>query len=315
MPKKLTYNEVKMFAEENSECKLLSVKYTNNTTHMNFLCRCGNEFETNFAKFKDRSKRQCNACGREQRAKDYRFSFDYIKAFIEVESKSGCKLLSQKYINVTSNLKLICKCGKEFKATFTKFSSRNRRQCRSCGINIGASARTKTHEQFAEEVFKLVGDEYTVLGVYSSDSAKILMRHNACEYEYEATPSNILKDRRCPFCKSSKGEIKIAQWLKENNLNYKSEYSFSNLMSDFKNPLRFDFAVFDDCKNIKTLIEYDGGQHFHWVKGWQLERDFIKAQYHDELKNNYCKNHNIKLLRIPCTEFNNISMILENVLP
>src|SRR5690554_7766054 len=50
---------------------------------------------------------------------------------------------------------------------------------------------------------------------------------------------------------------------------FEIEYDkFPDLVSDFGNPLRFDFAVFEDNKKtkIKMLIEYDGQQHFRWTK-------------------------------------------------
>ena len=84
---------------------------------------------------------------------------------------------------------------------------------------------------------------------------------------------------------------------------------FFNLVSDLGNPLRFDFAIFDNNKLI-LLIEYDGEQHFKWLKGWQTKEEFEKLQYHDQLKNTYCKNNNIPLLRIPYYDFDNIDDIL-----
>ena len=36
-----------------------------------------------------------------------------------------------------------------------------------------------------------------------------------------------------------------------------------------------------------------------------------KLQEHDQIKDNYCKNNNIKLLRIKYTEFNNNENILQ----
>ena len=44
--------------------------------------------------------------------------------------------------------------------------------------------------------------------------------------------------------------------------------------------------------------------------------DLLKGgeEKRDGIKNNYCKNNNIPLLRIPYWEFNNIEKILENTL-
>ena len=54
-------------------------------------------------------------------------------------------------------------------------------------------------------------------------------------------------------------------------------------------------------------IEFDGQQHYQNKYGL----DSLKVtQYHDKIKNDYCKDNNIKLLRIKYTEFNNIENIL-----
>jgi len=38
--------------------------------------------------------------------------------------------------------------------------------------------RKKTHEEFVEQVYGLVGNEYTVLGEYNGNKIKVLIKHN-----------------------------------------------------------------------------------------------------------------------------------------
>lgn len=75
--------------------------------------------------------------------------------------------------------------------------------------------------------------------------------------------------------------------------------------------LPFDFYLYD--KNI--IIEYDGLHHFEPVKGWGGEEKFKITQENDEIKNTYCKNNNITLIRIPytCTK-EEIIQIINNAL-
>jgi len=49
--------------------------------------------------------------------------------------------------------------------------------------------KRKTHEEFIQEVYDLVGNEYTVLGKYINATTKILIRHNTCGHEYVVTPA------------------------------------------------------------------------------------------------------------------------------
>lgn len=76
---------------------------------------------------------------------------------------------------------------------------------------------------------------------------------------------------------------------------------------------------FEDCKDIKCLpfdfyltdydscIEFDGQQHFDPIFG---EEAFKRTQKHDNYKNEYCKNNNIDLLRIPYWDGNNMENII-----
>lgn len=64
--------------------------------------------------------------------------------------------------------------------------------------------RRKTHEEFVQDIFEKVGNEYTVIGTYVNSRTKIMMRHNCdkCDnYEYPVTPSSFLtRENRCPKC-------------------------------------------------------------------------------------------------------------------
>lgn len=74
---------------------------------------------------------------------------------------------------------------------------------------------------------------------------------------------------------------------------------------------RFDFYIPD--KNY--IIEFDGPQHFKAV-GWgsksQIKATFERTVKNDKIKNNYCAQHNIPLIRIPYTHANDI--VLDDLL-
>ena len=123
--------------------------------------------------------------------------------------------------------------------------------------------------------------------------------------EFYQTAQSHMNGTGCPKCQRSKGEEQIESWLKENNIQYETQKRFK----DCKNilPLPFDFYLIEH--NI--CIEYDGHQHYekvpHWDKNWKFQR----TQMNDNIKNIYCQNNNIKLLRIPYWEFKNIEQILK----
>jgi hypothetical protein len=99
--------------------------------------------------------------------------------------------------------------------------------------------------------------------------------------------------------RASKGEIKIEDILKDAGLVFEEEYSFPDLVSSTGRPLRFDFAVFDDEGNIQFLIEYQGIQHYEARSKFGSYSGLRRQQYHDMMKKEYCKKHNIILLEIP----------------
>jgi hypothetical protein len=60
--------------------------------------------------------------------------------------------------------------------------------------------KKKTHEQFIQEVYELVGNEYNILGEYNGNKTKILMKHNVCNNEFYITPDSFLHGRGCHIC-------------------------------------------------------------------------------------------------------------------
>ena len=106
------------------------------------------------------------------------------------------------------------------------------------------------------------------------------------------------------------------------NLSYKSfkatitNQSFPEKFNNCRDkyPLPFDFYLIES--NI--AIEYDGIFHFEinkLIKDKQIAfKEFIETKKRDEIKNNYCENNNIYLLRINYLEFENIEKILERSL-
>jgi hypothetical protein len=99
--------------------------------------------------------------------------------------------------------------------------------------------------------------------------------------------------------RSSRGEIKIAEVLENNNLNFKEEYSFADLVTASGRPLRFDFAVLDDNGDLDFLIEFQGIQHYQSKSKFGGAKGYSKQRYNDNRKMVYCYRNNITLITIP----------------
>ena len=94
----------------------------------------------------------------------------------------------------------------------------------------------------------------------------------------------------------SKGNTKITHLLQEANIKFETEKKFSTCID--KKELPFDFYIEDSY-----LIEYDGIQHFQ-----ETIFDYEYTHKHDLMKNEWCRKHNIPLIRIPYTHYENLCL-------
>ena len=155
----------------------------------------------------------------------------------------------------------------------------------------------KTDDQFKEEVYNLVGDEYTFLDPYVNSETKIRVKHNKCGNVYSVRPSDFISHRtRCPYCNSPKGELIITKILDRLSIFYESQKTFDDLKDIAY--LSYDFYIPDQ----NTLIEYQGIQHYQPIEYFGGESQFKIQQKHDKLKADYAKAHNYNLITVPYTK-------------
>lgn len=96
-------------------------------------------------------------------------------------------------------------------------------------------------------------------------------------------------------CIKSKGETKVGTLLINNNISFQSQY---NILINNKY-YYFDFGVLSLNNTVKYFIEFDGKQHFKPNLFFGGENELQKTQERDQLKNQWCKDNNIPLIRIP----------------
>lgn len=105
----------------------------------------------------------------------------------------------------------------------------------------------------------------------------------------------------CGCITTSIGEDNIQKILLKNNIEFIREYKFSDL-----GLFRYDFYL----PNNNRLIEFDGRQHYSSSSLWDDKESFEIRQQRDKIKNEYAKNHNIDLVRIPYIERDTITLDL-----
>jgi len=203
---------------------------------------------------------------------------------------------------MTSRIKIKCPIhGLFFKIAYAHLTSKQ--GCQKCSYE----SQLKPLSSFITESNKIHNNKYKYnnfiyLGAFKKSYITCYIHG-----DFLQDPHSHLKGHGCPKCNSSKGELVVEQYLKEHNIKFKRQYKFKDCKD--KKPLPFDFYL----PNFNICIEYDGEQHFgKWFTKIKIDFNIIKL--HDNIKNEYCKNNNIKLIRIPYTKINKINTILSNIM-
>lgn len=184
---------------------------------------------------------------------------------------------------------------------------------RGSGCQECAKLKNKlSQEEVINRINDLGNNEYRLLSIYQNISKKLQIQHT-CGHIFEMSLKVFQQGGRCPQCygKHSHGEYEIMKMLESNNIKFKTEVTFPNLKSNGGGALRFDFGIYDDQENLIKLIEFDGKQHSQRWAYRQSENEFVDLQIRDWLKNKYCIENNIPLLRIRYNQPFNIDYLLE----
>lgn len=199
-----------------------------------------------------------------------------------------------------------CHCG-----CFFPISSKNilNGNTKSCGCLSTEHAKKIAEDRRKETIKKYLGKKFfhwTVIDVDETMEGKGVYFICECDCKNHTRRSMraySFEDGRSCSCGcaniKSYGELCISKILEENNINYKKEQIFDDCINPKTNkPLRFDFYI-----NNQYLIEYDGRQHFQVEENGyvQTEEELKDLQFRDNIKNQYCQEHHIPLIRIPYT--------------
>ena len=103
----------------------------------------------------------------------------------------------------------------------------------------------------------------------------------------------------------SRGEKMLKRILDEYGINYDTQHTFDDCVYEAK--LKFDAFDLDN----RIAYEYQGQQHYYPVNfggcsDEDAQKDFEVDQIRDNIKREYCKEHNIPLIEIPYWERGNM---------
>lgn len=188
-----------------------------------------------------------------------------------------------------------------------EFWQRPNNHLKGQGCPYCAGVAMLTKEQFIEKAKEIHGGDrydYSKVDYVNSDTKVCIIcpEHG----EFWQTPHSHLQGKGCGECNISKGENKIMKFLKKN----KVKFIYDKACLKFLNNLRPDFYL----PEYNTIIEYDGEQHFRPVDVFGGEEEYKKVLERDNEKERLCIENDIRLVRLPYTEFDNIENILKEEL-
>jgi len=296
----LTVNEIQDLSDNIHDFEYLVIK-TIRKKSKNFIILkhliCDHKFDVDTYKHLNQKSR-CPKCFKKEK-----LSVDIIRNRIFDLYRNEYELLSKSYISIDKKLTIKHnKCGNIWDITGNNFLNKKNR-CPKC---FKPDKYTISSIQEKSDLFH--NNEYEILSKeYINSNHKILISHKKCGFQWKVFILNHLnKKTGCPKCYSSKGEMEILNFLELNNIKYIREYKFEGCLSIKKYPLKFDFY----CPLLNLCIEFDGEQHFRSIEHFGGNDKLIETKNNDLIKNEYCKDNDMKIIRIPYTKFNDINKIL-----
>lgn len=259
-------------------------------------CECGNMKEIATTALRSGAVKSCGCL-----LKEYNQSktdlvgtiFGKLKVIKEIEKPLNFKRVGTYWL-------CQCECGNYHKAIYSDLARGN---VKSCGCLTREAKST-----IKDEVLNKYGKLTVLKRDFNSNGTAAKW---FCQCECGGIISVYGYNLRNGFtiscgCINSKGEELISNLLEKNNIKFIKQYDFENCIypSGFK--AKFDFAILNKDNSLSHLIEFDGKQHSEVVEYFGGLKGFEERKERDNFKDSFCRENNIKLLRI--NSFKNLTL-------
>lgn len=286
----------------NSQIEVLD-KYVTNSDKIR--CKClVDEFEWKATPHSLLGGHGCPECKR--RNQNWRTEEQF---FEEMKEKYPTIIPITHFTKVNDKMIFKCKeCSYKWKTVPNVLLNKSNYGCPKCN---GFAPVT---EQEMIERLKICNPAIKYINGYKGISYHANFECLLCGHKWHTPANSVLHGRGCPSCNVSHGILEVKRVLNNLKIKYETEYRFD----DCKDIRTLPFDIYIPSKNI--CIEYDGEQHFMPVRFGknqtekQMLEKFESQLRRDKIKDLYCTENNIMLIRIPYTEFNNIEKILNKYL-
>lgn len=245
------------------------------------------------------------------------FVLDNISNYLKLNNKTFSLIEGQQYFGNNKKLKFKCNICRDdelpFLSTWANIMRGN--NCSICsGTQIGKYNNLEVrYPNIALEWDYKKNYPINPSDVFPGTSKKYYWICPGCNKSYYSSPNaRIYSMTSCPRCNRPHGEKILSMILEE----YKRKNIIVNFVSQHiikeckdRRPLKFDFFV--DTGKFFVAIEFNGVQHTKSIDFFGGQEKFEDRVKKDNIKRDFCKNNNIKLIEIFYDEMNKISEILK----
>lgn len=294
-----TVNNIKKYLTINNyDIELLSNRYKGNYDKLKWKClKCDEIFEKSFNVIKrNEFKGLCNNCSRKKGQENHRVK-DTLK---QIENMGYIIMFGENGSH--EDIIIMDKEGYLYNTTWNRL-------CNMSGKTLLKTYRGNQFNRYNLNIYiKNNNLNITLISHYYKDNClHVIYKCNECNRVFDKKMVDFKELlNKCLYCKREISSLnkKTTQYLEERNIKYIKEFKFEDCKNNRQLPFDFYLPDYNIC------IECDGEQHYRPVDFTSkkdilsIEEDFKLIQYRDSIKNKYCEDNNIKLIRIPYWEFN-----------
>lgn len=273
---------------------------------------CGKVYELPFyihsRNIKNNNKYCCFKC-RDKRTKERhlkRKQEQYYIQYKELCEKNGYKMITEEgeISHVNDHIQFYCPYHGKQSLEFNRF--KNGARCKLCRDKENAEKRKLSVTDVEAAINGKNNNIWINVDEYINARVNNLkIKCGSCGNIFTSSLTNYKRSEngRCKKCsmKMSAGELRIETFLIKHKIKYKWQKKFENCKDVALLP--FDFYLYD----YNLIVEFDGQQHFEPRFGKEC---FEKTIKHDRIKNQYCIDNGIRILRISYLQGNYIERIL-----
>ena len=267
------------------------VEYVNNRTPVEIICPVHTSFFQAPGPHKDRAQ-GCRKCRSDRLsklfAKDTKW---FIRRAKEVHGRKY-DYSRVKYTNQKVRVWIGCKRHKKwFRQTGSDHLSGY--GCQACGVESLRKSMALGRKEFIRRARRVHGNTYDYSLVnYVNTKTPVDIRCRKHGPFAQKPENHYQRGAGCWACSESKGERKIAKWLKAHGFEFEREKGFPTLRH--KARLRYDF-----CLELEgVLIEFDGEQHFTPFILFGGAKKMKQVQTRDAIKTRWATKNKWRLIRI-----------------